>query len=114
MKNEKSHNYGEHAIDRPVLAPLERQLMCAVLVKALQDATGNQKEIKREALHWFEEPEQEDSYAFSFLSICEILGINPEKIRGALKDKDNNLFKKVLRTRVDHTIKHPSQVRKMA
>jgi len=69
-----------------------RRLMLAVLTDALDclsgraiDARGNARQQEaRRAAEWVEQ--DSDMYLFSFTSVCDTLGIDPDALREALKN----------------------------
>jgi len=77
----------------------ETRLMLAVLedaVRCFQDNVSAESDVKKklfaEAEEWFQEKPADR--VFSFESICDALGLNPEYVRrGLLRWKDKNLTK---------------------
>lgn len=55
----------------------EKNLLRALLITAMNDVkkTG---QVRRQALEYFLNPEED--YAFSFLSVCAFLGVDPKSI----------------------------------
>src|SRR5262245_66568030 len=67
----------------------EKMLMLAVLEDAINcfqtnvmAERGRAKKLLDETMAWFLDPN--DDWTFSFVSICEILHLNPEYVRGGL------------------------------
>lgn len=69
------HAYGD--IDPLDPSDPEKELLRAILVGAIQDMRKESLE-KRKATEFFLSPE--DDYVFSFLSICDYLKIDPNKV----------------------------------
>lgn len=77
----------------------EKRLMLAVLEDAIQcfqdnvsARNGRKKKLFDEAEEWILETNSD--WIFSFESICEVLGFNPEYVRhGLLRWKENKLLK---------------------
>ena len=75
----------------------ERRLMLAVLEDAINcfqvnvmAQSGRRKKLFNEAEDWI--MEQDDDWMFSFVSVCEILRLNPEYVRhGLLRWKEKKL-----------------------
>lgn len=90
--------YFENLRSKTHLEP-EKRLMLAVLedaVHCFQDnawaQTGKRKKLFEEAEEWI--LEAGDEWVFSFESICEVLGFNPEYVRqGLLRWKEKKLPK---------------------
>lgn len=67
----------------------EQRLCVAVLEKAIRDLdlgnrsdTKNGARIRAEVLGWVDSPDEE--WPFSFLSICDYLGVDPDALRRAV------------------------------
>lgn len=61
----------------------EQRLLAAVLQDAKKILTNEKSpKHKKEAIEWFASSDQ--SYPFSFLSICELLDIDPARLRREL------------------------------
>src|SRR5215510_12395927 len=75
----------------------EKMLMLAVLEDAINcfqtnvmAERGRAKKLLDETMAWF--LDRNDDWTFSFVSICEILDLNPEYVRGGLlRWKEKNL-----------------------
>jgi hypothetical protein len=68
MKPNPFESAVEHV--RPIRA--ERNLFAAVLERAVTDAHTGSKQIRREALYWFEDESEEP---FGFRWLCDSLGL---------------------------------------
>lgn len=69
----------------------ERRLMAAILedavgayVSACKTDTPQARELLGELIEWF--ADEDDTYLFSFPSICDFLEIRPDTVRGHLKE----------------------------
>jgi len=86
-------------VRRKVSSEAEKRLMLAVLedaVQCFQDnvsaRSGRGKRLFEEAEEWILETNSD--WVFSFESICEVLGFNPQYVRqGLLRWKEKNLLK---------------------
>jgi hypothetical protein len=59
-----------------------RALMYAVLEEALRDYRGGQPHLRAQAEGWFASGRR---WPFSFVVVCETLGLEPTAVRGALR-----------------------------
>ena len=82
----------------------ERALLGALLFDGVQSfigymlaSTSQERSTYREAYQWV--MEQRSEYAFSFESVCEALGINPEWLRFGLTNATNSLLQSVSKSR---------------
>lgn len=68
----------------------ERRLMAEVLKRAVLDLRGDKlsgyalRHVRENARRWFNEKNME--YLFSFRSVCDQLGLNPERIIAELQE----------------------------
>ncbi len=71
---------GEHSAIKQITP--ERELLIAVLDRAVLDFCGREGELHEKAKEWiFGESYAEFEDAFSFVSICEYLGLQPDALR---------------------------------
>lgn len=82
----------------------ERALLSALLFDGVQAcisyfiaATPNERDNFKEAHSWV--MDNDTDYAFSFICVCEALGINPEYLRLGLINASTALLQQVSRTR---------------
>jgi hypothetical protein len=78
--------------------------MCAVLEDALDcfhkqfvSRTARAKRLGQEAEEWFFK--DDTRWLFSFVSICDVLGLNPDYIRRGLKDRKESPVRTALEKR---------------
>lgn len=82
----------------------ERALLSALLFDGVQSCisyfiatTPDQRSQFREAYNWV--MENDSDYAFSFVCVCEALGINPEYLRLGLVNASQSLLQHVSKSR---------------
>jgi hypothetical protein len=88
----------------------ERKLMLAVLQDAINcfqanvmAQSGRRKKLFKDTEDWI--MAQDDNWIFSFVSICEILRLNPEYVRrGLLRWKEKKLTRRAPQSRGERTI----------
>ncbi len=65
----------------------ERELLIAILDRAVLDYSGREGELHQKAKEWIFGVQDLDNL-FSYNSICEHLGINPEALRQRIRNLD--------------------------
>ncbi len=98
-------------VDRPI-----RRLALAILIRALRDGIGrhsNSSEGARETLDWHQDAREwlcsESDQAGTFLWICDLLAMPPEKLRSWVRTflqssqaRQKEIMKRLLRSRIRH------------
>lgn len=89
----------EHETTGGIAEGPERELFAAVLYDAIQvliharpHGAGDEARRYREAIWWVESSDSD--YLFSYESVCEALGIDPEYLRTGLKDPKTTRLQK--------------------
>ena len=82
----------------------ERALLSALLFDGVQSfvsyilaKTPSEKSKYVEAYNWV--MDKQNDYAFSFINVCEALGINPEYLKFGLANATNSLLESVSKSR---------------
>lgn len=63
----------------------ERNLLMAILERAILDFVGNDSTEAEEAESWLFDDQTNTRHAFSFAWVCDQLDLNPSKISAAIK-----------------------------
>ncbi len=78
----------------------EKELLRYVLIRAIQDATGNINiggdrpgTVEETALDWFFSKVIESETHFTFIWVCDSLGLNPDPIRETINNARENGLK---------------------
>jgi hypothetical protein len=64
----------------------ERELLIAILDRAVLDFSGREGELHEKAKEWIFGEEEYENTIFSFQAICEHLGLNPAALRRKILD----------------------------
>jgi len=86
-----------------------KALMLAVLEDGIRSYLGGSRVIAQEAEFWIHSPRRHSP--FSFVVVCEMLGLDPDAVRRTLKrmKKENVSPRKVL-PRARHNVRIPGRV----
>ena len=88
--NSKMPQYDTAYLDNQGYSGLN-ELMRAIILRTVDDF-HSKEEFRQEAIEYmFNEDEEIDEYIFSFKSICNHLGLNPEKTREAIMYADKKI-----------------------
>lgn len=86
-----------------------KALMLAVLEDGIRSYLGGSRVIAQDAEYWIHSPRGRSP--FSFIVICEILGLNPEAVRQTLRQmKLQNVSPRKAIPRARHNVRIPGRV----
>lgn len=72
----------------------ERGLSAGILIRALQDVLPHHDDnLRSSAKHWFHN--KDNTYPFSFLSICDTLSIDPGSVLKNIRENKSSFVKRI-------------------
>jgi hypothetical protein len=86
-----------------------KALMLAVLEDGIRSYLGNSRIISQDAEFWIHSPKRQSP--FSFVVVCEMLGLNPEAVRKTLtRMKADHVSPRKAIPRARHNVRIPGRV----
>lgn len=86
-----------------------KALMLAVLEDGIRSYLGGSRVLAHEAEYWIHSPRRHSP--FSFVVVCEMLGLDPEAVRKTLRHmKDENVSPRKALPRARHNVRIPGRV----